>query len=158
MQGNYGSRFLNQWKTGQKHPDGDDIGVRNAMAVWAKKLGGFSEIPDAIKAVLDNLPPEPPSLPEFVRLCRSAAAQPKSSAPRLAHRMTPEEKARADRATEAAMKALNRDRRDHKAWAKSLQRRHESGEVLTVTQIESYREALRITEEPAANDAEALAA
>ena len=145
LQGNYGSRFLNQWKTGQTTRGGADAGVQNAMRIWARKLRGFADQVQAIESVLEHLPSDPPSLPEFVALCRASAAQPKCSTPRLPHVMTPEERAVAERATNAAMKALNRDKRDHKAWAKRLQSRHAAGEKLSVMQINSYREALFIT-------------
>ncbi len=71
MQGHYGTRFLNMWKTGQTLADGTDVGVKNAMACWAEKLSGFAEQPERIKRVLDTLPAEPPSLPQFVDLCRA---------------------------------------------------------------------------------------
>ena len=88
MQGNYGTRFLNQWKTGQTLPDGTDAGVKNAMAFWADKLGGFSDQPERIKRVLDSLPTDPPSLPQFVELCRMARSDDK---PALPHKPTAEE-------------------------------------------------------------------
>lgn len=89
MLGNYGSRFLNQWKTGQTLPDGTDAGLKNAMAFWADKLGGFSEQPERIRRVLDSLPADPPSLPQFVELCRLSRADEK---PLLPHKSTPEER------------------------------------------------------------------
>ena len=119
LQGSYGSRFLNQWKTGQINEKGRDLGTRNAMNVWARKLAGFAEYPDAIRAVLESLPDDPPSLPEFIALCRSAASRSYDSVPRLEHRMTPEERERADRAVAKAIdKALDRNRNDPLAWAK----------------------------------------
>ena len=66
MQGNYGSRFLNQWKTGQVLADGTDAGIVNAMAMWGKKLAGFIDHPECIRRALDRLPNDPPSLPQFV--------------------------------------------------------------------------------------------
>lgn len=91
MQGNYGSRFLNMWKTGQLTPDGNDAGVVNAMNTWADKLGTFIDQPELIKRVLENLPPEPPSLPQFVDLLRQAWKP--APLPRLQHTPTPEEQA-----------------------------------------------------------------
>ena len=72
MQGNYGSRWGNMWKIGQTLPDGSDVGIVNAMDHWAEKLGKFKNHPQAIKAVLNNLPTNPPTLPEFIQLCRNA--------------------------------------------------------------------------------------
>ena len=52
MQGHYGTRFLNMWRTGQTLPDGNDAGVVNAMNHWAEKLGWYVNSPDTIKEVL----------------------------------------------------------------------------------------------------------
>lgn len=90
MQGHYGTRFLNMWKTGQVLPDGNDAGVVNAMHHWAEKLGGYADRGDVIKKVLDNLPVEPPSLPQFLELMRHAWFPP-PVAGHLAHKMTAEE-------------------------------------------------------------------
>jgi len=70
MQGHYGTRFLNMWKTGQELPDGRDAGMVNAMNHWAEKLGGYKDHPETIKRALENLPPEPPSLPQFAEILR----------------------------------------------------------------------------------------
>ena len=72
MQGHYGTRFLNMWKTGQVLPDGTDAGIANAMNHWDKKLAGYATSPETIRKVLDNLPADPPSLPQFYELLRHA--------------------------------------------------------------------------------------
>jgi hypothetical protein len=72
MQGHYGTRFLNMWKTGQILPDGTDAGIANAMNHWDKKLAGYASSPETIRKVLDNLPADPPSLPQFYDLLRHA--------------------------------------------------------------------------------------
>ena len=74
MQGNYGSRFMNQWKTGQTLPDGTDAGVVNAMNHWAEKMGGTSAA--TIKRALEQLPEEPPSLPQWMALLRRSYVEP----------------------------------------------------------------------------------
>lgn len=91
MQGHYGSRFLNMWKTGQVLPDGNDAGIVNAMSHWAEKLGGFADHGECIKHALAILPPEPPSLPQFVELCRHA---PRKEPLAIEHRLTDEDRAR----------------------------------------------------------------
>jgi hypothetical protein len=105
LQGNYGSRFLNQWKTGQVLPDGSDLGHVNAMATWGKKLAGFASQPERIRRVLDDLPADPPSLPQFVELCRMARPDDK---PALPHRPTPEEQERARKAAQAAAESVKK--------------------------------------------------
>lgn len=122
LQGNYGSRFLNQWKTGQALEDGTDAGIRNAMQAWSKKLGGFADMPSVLSAVLACLPEEPPSLPEFVSLCRNQASRFAGGTARLEHKPTPEEKARADEAAKRAREATSapQPKGDPKAWAKRI--------------------------------------
>ena len=148
MQGNYGSRFLNQWKTGQLDKDGADVGIKNTMATWARKLSGFSDMPEAIKSVLDNLPDDPPTLPGFVTLCRDAGRRLQEKALRIEHKMTAEEKERADKAAEAVKRNIDKqEKRDHKAWARRLKERHDAGEVLSLNQVQCYQIALSVDEE-----------
>jgi hypothetical protein len=60
---------------------------------WASKLSGFANMPEAIKAALDALDdrPLPPTLPEFLHLCRDAARRAGPAAKALEHKLTPEE-------------------------------------------------------------------
>ena len=103
MQGHYGTRFLNMWKTGQVLPDGTDAGVVNAMNHWAERLGGYHDQPDTIRRVLENLPIEPPSLPQFHQLLREAYRPP--AVPMLERKWTPEElQANRERCREALSK------------------------------------------------------
>lgn len=89
MQGHYGTRFLNMWKTGQELPDGRDAGMVNAMNHWAEKLGGYKDHPETIKRALENLPPEPPSLPQFAEILRHSWIPP--IVPQLERKWTEEE-------------------------------------------------------------------
>ena len=145
LQGNYGSRFLNQWKTGQISEDGHDTGMLNAMRTWGRKLAGFSGHERAISRVLEHLPPDPPTLPAFLQLCRDAAGRQNEEVPRLPLRMTPEEKAKADEAAKRLREMTLDNNKDPKAWAHKLKQRHEAGEALHPIQISSYREALGIS-------------
>ena len=70
LQGNYGSRFVDMWRSGQILADGTDAGLKNALAQWSEKLVGFSDQPERIRKALSALPPYPPTLPEFIALCR----------------------------------------------------------------------------------------
>ena len=88
MQGHYGSRFVNMWKTGDMLQNGQDAGYMNAMQTWAEKLGGFADHPECIAYVLENLPDTPPTLPQFQDLCRRA---PRKEPLKLVHSLTPEE-------------------------------------------------------------------
>lgn len=62
----YGSKFSDLWR------GTDAVEVK---ALWASKLAGFYQIPGCIKAALDACDdrPWPPTLPEFLGLCRDAA-------------------------------------------------------------------------------------
>lgn len=142
LQGNYGTRFLNQWKTGQTLPDGTDAGVKNAMSTWAKKLSGFSDMPEVFKEVLESLPSEPPSAPDFVSLCREAARRRVPSNPMLGYVPTEEEKARAEEVINTVKKQIKRDDRDHRSWVSALLKRKESGENLSAIQLEAIKEAM----------------
>ena len=90
MQGNYGTRFMNQWKTGQTLPDGSDAGVVNAMNHWSEKMGGTSAA--TIKRALENLPEEPPSLPQWINLLRRSYVEPPVL--RLGNELTAEQRAK----------------------------------------------------------------
>lgn len=109
MQGNYGSRFLNQWKTGQTiqqgHDQGKDVGLVNAMAFWGDKLAGFADQPERIAYALNILPEDPPSLPLFVKMCNSAPAK---EAPKLRYVPTAEDEERARNAAASAAKVLKK--------------------------------------------------
>ena len=88
MQGFYGTRYTNMWKTGELLPNGEDAGHVNMMRVWSEKLGGFSEHPECIAHALENLPEIPPTLPQFQELCRRA---PRKEPLKLVHTLTQEE-------------------------------------------------------------------
>lgn len=103
MQGHYGSRFLNMWKTNQTLEDGRDAGIVNAMEFWGMKLTPYLNRPAVIQHVLDQLPAEPPNLPEFVRLCSRAVDA--TNVPRLEKQWTQEE---LEKNKQRAMEALRR--------------------------------------------------
>jgi hypothetical protein len=66
MSAMYGSKFSDLWA---------GVDPANMRAVWADKLGGFAQRPEIIKAALDACDdrPWPPTLPEFMGICREAA-------------------------------------------------------------------------------------
>jgi hypothetical protein len=119
-QGNYGNRFLGQWKTGQTMADGMDAGVVNAMKTWAVKLAYFGSVPEgerAIDAALENLPADPPTLPEFHEMANVALRRMRDGQAKLEHRMTPEEEERAMQASRKAAEAARLSpARDPELW------------------------------------------
>jgi len=90
LQGHYGTRFMNMWKTGQTLPDGSDAGVMNAMNYWADKMAGFSAA--TIKRALENLPEDPPTLPQWINLLRRSYVEPPVL--RLGNELTAEQRAK----------------------------------------------------------------
>lgn len=80
----YGSKFADLWR------DTDQLAVK---ALWAEKLGGFIDHPKAIKSALDSLDDKlwPPTLPEFLILCRSAVKREEPKVLALDHKLSPEE-------------------------------------------------------------------
>ena len=80
----YGAKFSSLWQ-------GTDIA--NVKRMWAEKLGGFEDKPQAIKGALDALDehPYPPTLPEFIILCRTAARRMGTDKPLLECKLTPEQ-------------------------------------------------------------------
>jgi hypothetical protein len=90
LQGHYGTRFMNMWKTGQTLPDGSDAGVMNAMSIWSEKMAGFSAA--TIKRALENLPEDPPTLPQWINLLRRSYVEPPVL--RLGNELTAEQRAK----------------------------------------------------------------
>ena len=81
---NYGTRFLDMWR-------GTDLAM--VRRHWAEKLGGFHDKPQAIKAALDALDekPFPPTLPEFLAMCRECSKRINTEPLALEHKLTPED-------------------------------------------------------------------
>lgn len=100
---------MNQWKTGQTIREGTDqgkdVGLVNAMAFWGDKLAGFADQIERIEYALKTLPEEPPSLPQFVRMCNSAPAK---DVPALRYTPTPEDEERARQAAKQAARVIKR--------------------------------------------------
>ena len=140
LQGNYGTRFLDMWRSGQTDTNGDDVGLQNAMALWAEKLAGFRDRPDAIRRVLDTLPPHPPTLPEFVALIRQSCPKPEHKA--LPAPDVPPAVIAARQAEAEAIAAKVAANVPSKAWAHKLRSRYLSGERLMMAQVSLASDAL----------------
>ena len=136
MSGLYGSRFADLWR-------GTD--PETVRRMWDEKLAGFREMPGAIKEALDSLDskPYPPTLPEFLQMCREAAPRHLNKPVMLSYTQTPEDRAKAQEIARTVVeKIVETDNREHKAWAKRLKARDEASERLSLTQVSAYREAL----------------
>lgn len=73
MHGFYGALWLSKFATGQTGADGADAGVVGAKAIWAHGLREFdgATVRAALRQCLDAHAEFPPSLPQFVQLCRA---------------------------------------------------------------------------------------
>lgn len=83
MSAMYGSLFRERWR---------DCDLSEVKLVWAEELSTFSDNPECFGMALKAIVSEckfPPTLPEFVAICRRNYSQPKLIA--LEHKMTPEE-------------------------------------------------------------------
>jgi hypothetical protein len=78
----YGSLFADRWK---------DCDIAEVKRVWAESLANFSDNPECFKASLRSMIDEcqfPPTLPEFVALCRKHYVRPpmqQAALPNLGH-------------------------------------------------------------------------
>ena len=81
LHGFYGNLFLSKFATGEVRPDGTDGGVASARQIWAYGLRDFdaATIKTALGRTMESHPEYPPTLPQFVSLC-------KASAPRAVYR------------------------------------------------------------------------
>lgn len=84
MSAMYGAKFTNMWS-------GQDAAL--VKEKWATTLSGFQDRPECIRDALDALNncPYPPTLPEFLNLCRNSARRFGDSTLSLPHKKTPEE-------------------------------------------------------------------
>lgn len=134
----YGKRFSDMW---------DGVDPAAMRAGWAIKLGGFADKPKAIKQALDSLDskPFPPTLPEFLTMCREAASRGLDDKPALPHYPSAEEIARAEEAAKRVRETVaSMPRRDPLKWAKDLQDREIKGERLDRIQAAWWRDVLGV--------------
>lgn len=134
LEGLYGSRFHDLWK-------GTDL--ENVKAVWAEKLAGIRGQPEVLKAALDACDdkPWPPTLPEFLELCRNAARRAQPSVAALPPPAPLDRDTASKRAAELGI-GKSRYPADGLGWAKILREKYLSGERLIPIQISMASEAL----------------
>lgn len=84
LSGLYGAKFTDMWR---------ETDIASVKLLWAEKLAGFKERPEVIKAAMDSLDdkPWPPTLPEFLHLCRDAARRFGPKVMAIEHKLTPED-------------------------------------------------------------------
>ena len=97
----YGSKFADLWA-------GTDI--ERVKAKWTEKLRGFAEHPGVIQKAVDALDesPTPPTLPEFLGLCRDAAKRMWPVNQALPYKPSAEDEERFRRAVASAAKVVEK--------------------------------------------------
>ena len=133
LQATYGSRFADMWS-------GTNPAAVKAM--WGRRLAGFTDRPECLEAALAALDdkPWPPSLPEFVSLCRDAARRTGQRLALPAPEIDQAQSARRIEHVAAAMKMPGTY--DWSGWARRLRARHAAGEHLVPVQISLAAAAL----------------
>lgn len=120
----YGSRWMNMWGNAE---------LADVQELWAEKLGGFHDNLGAIGYALDCLDehPFPPTLPEFLALCRRA---PKPQLPALPSPAYDHEKASA--AAKEIEKIASKQKDDDLSWARKPKSAMAFSSVLDLAKVE----------------------
>ncbi len=141
MQGLYGSLWVDRWRSGEtveRNGRQFDRGLLNAKATWAQELGGFSGQHERIARALESCRHRsmPPTLPEFLDLCRQQVAEQTLSLPPP----TQDAERRQRNIEQATAVKIGGD--VGKDWARKILDRYESGERMTPIQVAYAKEAL----------------
>lgn len=74
----YGNLLIARYNTGETGLDGKDRGVASAVKVWQSELAPFAaeDIEAAAQRCRTDHPKYPPTLPEFVSLCKAVRVRP----------------------------------------------------------------------------------
>lgn len=147
MQGMYGSLWVDRWRSGEIVEQGGrefDRGLMLAKVTWAEELAGFADQPERLSQALAACRSLrlPPTLPEFLALCRQQIpdAKPSLPAPALTEA---ERRARSAQIRAGAASLVNGIRVPHpKAWAHGLREDYLKGAKLKPIQIELASGAL----------------
>ena len=132
----YGRDFIGRW---------EGLQIADVKTDWGHELGGFENWPEAIAHALATLPPgKPPTVMEFRDLAGKA---PRKELIALPGPPADPERVAAELKKLAAITGKSiaaTGRIDHKAWAKRIIQRHETGENINPTSLRFAREALHI--------------
>lgn len=106
--GFYGNLFLSKFVNGQADASGVDQGVVSARSIWSHGLRDFdlSTVKTALSRTMEAHPEYPPTLPQFVALCKACAPRQAYQHP-VAIPMSAELRAKRSKAArEAALMAI----------------------------------------------------
>ncbi len=153
LRANYGARWDRTFPVPPCPPGVDPAQhahdhVQSIQAVWAKRLGHLQANPKAIRFALDNLPEDPPTLPEFIALCNRRPDPKPAALPAPAP-----DKAKAAEAIAMARAAFSR-KGDHLDTLRELAESDARdgtyrGRPVTLAQRQTYRQALGMNREAA---------
>lgn len=92
LHGWYGNQFLAKFSTGEVDSDGKDRGIKSARMVWTSELSKFSAetVMAAAARCKEDHQKFPPSLPEFLALCRACAPRHSTPVQKTGIGMSPE--------------------------------------------------------------------
>lgn len=116
----------------------DPMSVRT---IWAHELAVYAGNLHRIAWALENLPGRCPNVIEFRSLCRQA---PSLDVPALPEPKADPVRLKTELSKLSILRQATHAPSDHKAWAKKLKARHDSGDKLNQNQIRCYRAALGI--------------
>ena len=127
----YGSKFSDLWA---------GVDSSEMKLTWGEKLAGFK--PEAIKYALDGCDerPFPPTLPEFLGMCRDHAKR--SGTYQLALPAPEISREVAAQRVEQLAEKTSLPKLDPRGWAKALRREYIAGKKLLPIQIDMASEAL----------------
>lgn len=136
MRANYGAEFDRRWQC----PEGTDpeAHVEQLRETWRRELRNFMNFPEAIAYGLENLPPRPPSLPEFRAVCLRAPARVEQAQAQL---LPPAQRDRPRLAAELGRVAELLRARKPTACLEEMEARVARGEKLSPGQLAWLREA-----------------
>lgn len=145
MQGMYGSLWVDRWRSGEtveRNGASFDRGLLLAKETWAEYLSGFRDQPERLSKALEACKSMrmPPTLPEFLALCRQQATDVPAALP--APQMTRDEREARQRQAAAEAKAIAKSRDGNRDWAHKLRSMYLAGERLSHIQIELASGAL----------------
>lgn len=112
----YGERFLNQWR---------NVEPEDMIGTWSDALGPYCDLNtehqgQRIKWALDQLAannPHPPTLPEFIALCRQAPRPQVKALPEPS--VSDEQAAQNLREIDGMARKMAEEQRDYISWAKT---------------------------------------
>ena len=150
MQGFYGSLWVDRWRSGELDANGRDRGLLNAKATWCVELGGFVDQSERIQKAIEACRSckLPPTLPEFMELCRQASPNVVQALP--APKVSPDvARERAAQIQNGAAGLARKSGYDHKKWAKDILANPKAYPSIS---IKFAKQALGIVDEPGDQD------